>query len=78
MDEYFWLLKRITNFIIWQIPIMYIIWPKSKKVPQLIIKDKSDGSLPEEAGFGYGSFTGIRSPSFRSSSVNNSAVDEEE
>jgi hypothetical protein len=48
IDEYLWLFKRLMNFNVWMIPIMYIIWPKEKSDAVEII------STEEATGFGYG------------------------
>ena len=63
VDEYLWLIKRATNFLVWQIPIMYIIWPKKKNALTIQV-EKLD------SGFGYGNTS--PSGSYLKSSLNSS------
>jgi len=34
VDEYFWLFKRLALYSVWQIPIIFIFWPKKARLDQ--------------------------------------------
>jgi hypothetical protein len=54
VDAYLWLIKRILNFAVWQVPVMYILWPKTAKRSESKSTVSQLAISRDPSAFGYG------------------------